>query len=110
MAQDRFVMVAKALGDSTRWRIVEHIRAAGELNCTQVQEYFSLAQPTISHHIGILKEAEIVTVRKDGVFRYLSVVPETISDFAAALAKGGSGGGRAPGRKPAKKAKKGAKR
>lgn len=107
--QDRLVQIARALGDTTRWQMLSEIRRNGELTASQVQESFDLAQPTISHHLAMLREAGLVSVRKEGVFRYMSAVPETISDFAQALVSGAGGGksarraGKAPGRKTAKR-------
>jgi ArsR family transcriptional regulator, arsenate/arsenite/antimonite-responsive transcriptional repressor len=106
--QDRLVQIARALGDTTRWQMLSEIRRSGELTASQVQESFDLAQPTISHHLAMLREAGLVSVRKEGVFRYMSAVPDAITQFAEALASGATGKGPRKAAKPA--ARKAAKR
>ncbi len=86
MRDAQFVKIAKALADATRHRMLVEIRAAGELNCSQVCERFPLSQPTISHHIKILSEAGVIKVRKDGQFHVISVDEETLGAFAADIA------------------------
>ena len=44
----------KALGDPTRFRMMQEIAAAGELSCGEVADLFDVSQPTISHHLAIL--------------------------------------------------------
>ncbi len=56
----------KALADRKRFRILREIVTAGELTCGQVGERISLSQPTISHHLHILAEAGLLTVRRVG--------------------------------------------
>lgn len=55
----------KALSDETRVRIV-HILSCGELCACDIQEYFNLTQPTLSHHLALLVEAGLVTARREG--------------------------------------------
>jgi DNA-binding transcriptional ArsR family regulator len=67
------VRALKALGDATRFRMTQEIAAAGELSCGQVADLFDVSQPTISHHLKILTEAGVLTVRNEGKHRYTSV-------------------------------------
>jgi ArsR family transcriptional regulator len=55
----------KALSDETRVRIV-HILYCGEVCACDIQEYLTLSQPTLSHHLAILTEAGIVSARAEG--------------------------------------------
>ena len=59
----------RALGDQTRLRIVA-LLSHGELCVCHVQEALGLAQPTASRHLGILKNAGVITSRKEGVWTY----------------------------------------
>src|SRR5690606_6312185 len=80
-----FVKIAKALADPTRHRILQQIRAAGEMTCTDVCERFKLAQPTISHHIKTLANAGVIKGRSEGQYHVLSVDEKVMRAFAAQL-------------------------
>ena len=67
------VRVLRALADTRRFRMVERIAAAGELSCGQIAELFDLSQPTISHHLKLLGDAGVLTIRHDAKHRFLSV-------------------------------------
>lgn len=85
MRHDRFVKIAKALADPTRSRMVQEIRAAGELTCSCMCNRFPLSQPTISHHVKTLEAAGVIHVRRAGQFHILSLDEKTIGEFAEAL-------------------------
>lgn len=57
--------VFKALSDPTRRKILELLkekdRSAGE-----IAEAFTIGKPSISHHLGILKDADLVQTERDG--------------------------------------------
>jgi DNA-binding transcriptional ArsR family regulator len=55
----------KAFGDPTRLRILA-LLASGELTVNKIVKAIGLSQPTISRHLSILREAEIVVDRRDG--------------------------------------------
>ncbi len=59
------VNFAKALADETRQKIMQFCccdwRSVGEIT-----EEIGVAQPTVSHHLAILREAELVDVREEG--------------------------------------------
>lgn len=81
-----FVKIARALADPTRHRILQEIRAAGEMTCTDVCDRFKLAQPTISHHIKTLARAGVIKVRPEGQYHVLSIDERLMRQFAAQLA------------------------
>ncbi len=96
----KLVRLMKALADSGRFRMVQAIAAAGELTCGQVGERFDLTQPTISHHLKILADAEILLVRRDGQHVIISVNHDLVEHATALLPrrlkrKGRSSSGRA---------------
>lgn len=80
------VRALKALGDPTRFRMVQEIAAAGELSCGQVAELFDVSQPTISHHLNVLIEAGVLCVRIDGKHHYTSVNQPLLSTLSRLLA------------------------
>ncbi len=81
------VRVAKALSDPTRLRIFEEISASEEMFCKQIVEKYRLTPGTISHHLKILADANLIETRREGQFMYLKSRPETIREYAKALAK-----------------------
>lgn len=65
-------LIAKAIGDESRKKIIE-LLLPGELAASTIFEQFTYAAPTISRHLSVLKEAGIVSTRRDGVFIYYSL-------------------------------------
>ena len=59
------VTFCKALGDDTRQKILEML-LKGEKSVGDIVDVFPMSQPTISHHLKILKQAGLVRSRKDG--------------------------------------------
>jgi ArsR family transcriptional regulator, arsenate/arsenite/antimonite-responsive transcriptional repressor len=85
MHEAGLVKVLKALGDRKRIRMARAIAAAGELSCGQVKALFDLSQPTISHHLKILADAGVITVREAGQHRFISVNHDLIHEIADVL-------------------------
>ncbi len=69
--------IAKALGDESRRKIIELLKD-GELPASTIFEQFSYAAPTISRHLSVLKEAGLVSTRRNGVFIYYSLEKEAL--------------------------------
>ncbi len=64
----------KALADPTRLRILSLLnRYEGEVCVFEIVESFTLEQPTISHHLRILRDAGLVDCRKRGLWAYYYV-------------------------------------
>ena len=66
------VEFCKALGDETRQRILNML-LDGELCVSDIVAAFEMSQPTISHHLNILKQFNLVTTRKDGKQVYYAI-------------------------------------
>ncbi|MBI4318193.1 MAG: helix-turn-helix transcriptional regulator [Chloroflexi bacterium] len=62
------VKIFRALGDPTRFRIVQMLVENEELGCSDFQAAFRLSPPAMSHHFRILQECNLLTMRKDGPF------------------------------------------
>lgn len=60
-----FVKVFKALGDENRLRILEMLRGAERCACMLLDE-MHISQPTLSHHMKILCDVNLVIGRKEG--------------------------------------------
>lgn len=70
----------KALADPTRLRILSLLsRHEGEVCVFEIVESFTLEQPTISHHLRILRDAGLVDCRKKGLWAYYYVRREALT-------------------------------
>ncbi|HZC28772.1 MAG TPA: metalloregulator ArsR/SmtB family transcription factor [Gaiellaceae bacterium] len=78
---DRF----RALADPTRVAIVNRLSGAAELCVCDLTAAFELSQPTISHHLKILREAGLVEATRRGTWAYYRLVPETVDALRGAL-------------------------
>jgi len=72
--------ILKALADETRVRIV-HILSCGELCACDIQTYFNLTQPTLSHHLKLLTDAGLILARKEGKWTHYQLSEETLGFF-----------------------------
>ena len=63
--KENSVTFAKALADSTRQRIMA-LLCCQWLNVSDIVGRLEVTQPTVSHHLGILKAAGLVDVRREG--------------------------------------------
>jgi len=77
----------KALGDPTRLRMLDMLAHQPEPLCVcDITPQFAQAQPTISHHLRILREAGLIETEKRGIWAYYWATPagkETLSVVAA---------------------------
>jgi DNA-binding transcriptional ArsR family regulator len=82
------VKVYKALGEPTRMRIVQLLCQHKELSCNELLTRLQLTVgSTISHHLKLLLNSEILDLRKEGTFHYYSLQQETLEQFAPELLK-----------------------
>jgi len=59
------VLFAKAISDDTRQKIMSECCCC-TLSVTEIVEKIGLSQPTISHHLAILRDAGLVNIREEG--------------------------------------------
>lgn len=81
--------VFKALGDPVRLRLLSLIasRAGGEVCVCELTTGFELSQPTISHHLKLLRQAGLIDCQRRGTWVYYWLLPETTDKLAALLAR-----------------------
>jgi len=60
-----YVPLFKALADETRLKIIDML-SCGEMCACDILEFFNVTQPTLSYHMKILTDCDIVNARKDG--------------------------------------------
>jgi ArsR family transcriptional regulator len=76
-----------ALGDPVRLRIVSLLAAApgGSACGCELESPLGLSQPTVSHHLRILREAGLVTGHREGRWVHYRVVPERLDEIRGVL-------------------------
>jgi ArsR family transcriptional regulator len=80
---ERMAKVAKALGDPIRMQLVDVLRRlAGKVCVCELVPLFDLSQPTVSHHLKVLREAGIVGSERRGLWAYYYVQPGALKELA----------------------------
>jgi ArsR family transcriptional regulator, arsenate/arsenite/antimonite-responsive transcriptional repressor len=78
--------IAKALGDPVRLQLVDVLRKhAGKVCVCELIPLFDLSQPTVSHHLKILREAGIVDSERRGLWAYYYVRPGALEELSGWL-------------------------
>jgi ArsR family transcriptional regulator, arsenate/arsenite/antimonite-responsive transcriptional repressor len=81
------VVLLKALADETRLAIVRMLAEHGEPLCVcHIVDAFELSQPTISHHLKLLREAGLINSEKRGLWAYYSLDRSKLITLADGLA------------------------
>ena len=82
----RMAEVAKALGDPVRLQLVDVLRKhAGKVCVCELVPLFDLSQPTVSHHLKVLRAAGIVGCERQGLWAYYYVIPDALTELSAWL-------------------------
>ena len=80
------VLMFRALGDPTRYEIFRLIAAQPDQICVcHITDRFDVSQPTISHHLRILREAGLITVSRRGTWAYYEVDSQGLDRMQEAL-------------------------
>ena len=78
--------VFKALADPTRVSIVNRLAATTEVCVCDLTTAFDLSQPTISHHLKLLRDAGLIEAERRGTWAYYRLVPQAIERLRTVLA------------------------
>ena len=78
---DRAVRLFHALSDGTRLSIIQRLRL-GERCVCDLTDALDAAQSRLSFHLKVLKDADLVTDRRDGRWMYYTLNPETLNEVA----------------------------
>ena len=70
----------KALNDETRRQIIELLKER-DMNAGEIAERFNISKPSISHHLDILRQANLVTSEKKGQFVEYSLNTTILEDL-----------------------------
>jgi ArsR family transcriptional regulator len=78
------VEFCKALSDDTRQRILEMLLEA-EMCVGDIVEAFDISQPSISHHLSVLRQFNLVTSRKEGKQVYYAINHDNVVECCGQL-------------------------
>ncbi len=82
----RMADVAKALGDPVRVQLIDVLRRhAGKVCVCELVPLFDLSQPTVSHHLKVLRQAGLVGSERQGLWAYYYVIPDALEELSAWL-------------------------
>ena len=73
-------LLFKALNDKTRRDILELLRKK-DLTAGEIADQFHISKPSISHHLDLLKQANLVTSLKEGQYIYYSINTTVIDEI-----------------------------
>jgi DNA-binding transcriptional ArsR family regulator len=76
--------VYKALADPSRREILR-LLSRGERNAGELAEHFDQGRPTISHHLTVLKDADLIRSRREGQQIYYTLNTTVVQDVLARL-------------------------
>ena len=83
---ERMATVAKALSDPVRLQLVDVLRKhAGKVCVCELVPLFDLSQPTVSHHLKVLREAGLVDSERRGLWAYYYVIPDALEELTTWL-------------------------
>ena len=78
----RMAALARALGDPIRLQLVDVLRRhAGKVCVCELIPLFEVSQPTVSHHLKVLREAGIVDSERQGLWSYYYVLPDALEEL-----------------------------
>jgi DNA-binding transcriptional ArsR family regulator len=72
-----------ALADPTRRSIIELLAVHGQMSATSIYGNFSVSHPAISQHLGVLREADLVTVAKEAQRHLYSLNQKGMNELGA---------------------------
>jgi ArsR family transcriptional regulator len=82
----RMAAIAKAIGDPVRLQLLDVLRKhAGKVCVCELVPLFDLSQPTISHHLKVLRDSGLVGSERRGLWAYYYVIPDALEELTAWL-------------------------
>lgn len=76
--------VFKALSDPTRRKILQ-LLGRGEMSAGELAGHFDVSKPSMSHHFAVLKDADLVTTRREGQQIYYALNTAVLQDVVARI-------------------------
>ena len=75
----------KLLADETRLRILMHLLAKDELHVRALCELLEQSQPAVSHHLALLRVANLIESRRDGKHNYYRVIDKQVKNLVGKM-------------------------
>lgn len=75
------VKVFKLLSDETRLRILLYLSQQEEMHVRALCEILHQSQPAVSHHLALLRVAELIESRRDGKHNYYRILPQRFQEL-----------------------------
>ena len=85
METEKTALLFKALGDENRLRILKLVSQGEDLCACRILDELDITQPTLSHHVKILKDAGLISARKQGRWMHYSLNREVVGALASLL-------------------------
>lgn len=85
MNTEEAVRAFKALGDENRLRIVGIVAERGDVCACRLLDDLDMTQPTLSHHMKLLRDSGVVKARKEGRWMHYSLDREVVGALASLL-------------------------
>jgi len=76
--------IFKALNDETRRHILELLREK-DMSAGDIADHFNISKPSISHHLELLKKADLITQEKKGQYVYYSINTSVLDEILSWL-------------------------
>ena len=86
----RMAVLARALADPIRIQLLDVLRKhAGKVCVCELVPLFEVSQPTVSHHLKVLRDAGLVGSEKQGLWAFYYVIPGVMDELADWLVRVG---------------------
>jgi ArsR family transcriptional regulator len=83
---ERLAELGRALSDPIRVQILDLLQKHGEMLCVcEIVPLFDVSQPTISHHLRVLREAGLLELERHGIWSNYRVAPAALAELSAWL-------------------------
>lgn len=76
--------IFKAFNDPTRREILNLLRER-DMTAGEIADRFNMTKPSISHHLDLLKQADLVTIERNGQFLVYSINTTVVDDIMSWL-------------------------
>ena len=84
MTTSNVCKISKALSDQNRLKIIKLLSRGEKCGCVLL-EAFNITQPTLSHHMQILSECDLIKTRKEGKWMHYSLNKKTLQTYRDAI-------------------------
>ena len=80
MTREEVAVVCKAMSDANRLKIIEMLTEGEKCGC-EILEELQVTQPTLSHHMKVLSDCELVSSYKEGKWQHYSINCEKFAEY-----------------------------